>query len=319
MNTTVGLSSYTIEHLQCPSCKGQLSIDGEEIICSGGCGKKYPTIEGVPILIKEEMSVFSIADFLGYKSTFFSKRSKLARFADHLKPRLGRNINAERNYNRLAELLLEQMPSPKVLVLGGSILGEGMQVLLDYPQLELIDTDVSHGPRTKIICDAHDIPFADGAFDAVIVQAVLEHVVDPYRCAEEIHRVCKPKGLVYAETPFLYPVHGRCYDFTRFSHLGHRRLFRKFSEIDSGIVCGPGMMLARSWLYFLWSFSNARVHRKMLQIFASLTSWPLKYFDSYLIRKNASFDASAGFYFLGKRSDTVLSDKDLLKLYRGGF
>ncbi len=43
-----------------------------------------------------------------------------------------------------------------------------------------------------LICDAHDIPFADRSFDGVIVQAVLEHVVDPFRCCEEIHRVLIP-------------------------------------------------------------------------------------------------------------------------------
>ncbi len=84
----------------------------------------------------------------------------------------------------------------------------------------------------------------DESFDGVICQAVLEHVLDPYRCVEEIHRVLRPNGLVYAETPFMQQVHGGTHDFTRFTHLGHRRLFRKFAEVDSGVVCGPGMALA---------------------------------------------------------------------------
>jgi len=35
-------------------------------------------------------------------------------------------------------------------------------------------------------------------------------------------------------------VHNERYDFTRFTYLGHRRLFSAFDEIDSGASCGPG-------------------------------------------------------------------------------
>jgi hypothetical protein len=31
-----------------------------------------------------------------------------------------------------------------------------------------------------------------------------------------------------------------------------------------------------------------------------------------------ALDAASGFYFLGRKSATVLSDRDLLRLYRGG-
>ena len=79
-----------------------------------------------------------------------------------------------------------------------------------------------------LICDANDIPFENGSFDGVVLQAALEHVADPYRCVEETHRVLKEKGLVYAETAFMQQVHGGRYDFTRFTRLGHRRLFRRF-------------------------------------------------------------------------------------------
>ena len=92
-----------------------------------------------------------------------------------------------------------------------------------------------------VICDAHDLPFKEKSFDAIICQAVLEHVADPYRCVEEMFRVLKPKKFIYVETPFMQQVHMAPYDFTRFTYLGHRRLFRRFKEIDSGIACGPGM------------------------------------------------------------------------------
>ena len=52
---------------------------------------------------------------------------------------------------------------------------------------------------------------------------------------KEIYRVLKSDGIVYIETPFMQQVHGGKYDFTRFTYLGHRRLFARFQEIESGI------------------------------------------------------------------------------------
>ena len=133
---------------------------------------------------------------------------------------------------------------PRVLVIGSRVLGSGMEMLAEYPGLEVVESDVELGPRPLVLFDAHDIPFEDGAFDGVIAQAVLEHVADPSRVAAEIARVLKPRGFVYAETPFMQQVHEGAYDFTRFTHLGHRRLFRDFDEVASGVACGPGM----AWL-----------------------------------------------------------------------
>ena len=63
--------------------------------------------------------------------------------------------------------------------------------------INIITSDVSFGLNTNVICDAHDLPFRDNSFDAIICQAVLEHVADPYRCVDEIYRVLKPKNFIY--------------------------------------------------------------------------------------------------------------------------
>lgn len=232
-------------------------------------------------------------------------------------PTIHRNIKGKSNYSRLSDLLLKRSTSPRVLVIGGSILGQCMESLMNTATLDLVESDVSFGPRTMLICDAHNIPFEDESFDGVIAQAVLEHVVDPFRCCEEIHRVLKDQGVVYAETPFMQQVHGGRYDFTRFTHLGHRRLFRNFDEIDSGALSGPGMALAWSYQYFLLSFTTSRTLRILIIIFTSLTSFFLKYFDYYLINKPGALDAASGIYFIGTKTKHVLSDQDLIKGYRG--
>ena len=42
-----------------------------------------------------------------------------------------------------------------------------------------------------------------------------------------------------------------------------------------------------------------------------------EYFDYYLIDKPGTFDAASGYYFMGRKAEQVLSDQDLIKLYRG--
>jgi SAM-dependent methyltransferase len=202
-----------------------------------------------------------------------------------------------------------------VLVLGGSILGQGMETLLHYPQITLVETDVAFGPRTLMIADAHRIPLADESVDGVVVQAVLEHVMDPYQCVREIWRVLKPKGLVYAETPFMQQVHGWPYDFTRFTHLGHRRLFMQFEEMSSGVVNGPGVALAEAYQYFLMCFFKSSFLKKAAQIFARFTAFFLKYFDYFLIRRPGALAAASGYYFFGRKSWRTLSDRELLSFY----
>jgi len=270
------------------------------------------------VLLNEESSLFSAEGFVsGPDTTLNVWRSNVEKAVSRLIPSINNNIKARQNYDRFASLLLSQSTSPIVLVVGGSVLGKGVESLVQNHSLELIETDVSFGPRTVLICDAHDIPFENASFDGVVVQAVLEHVIDPYMCVEEIYRVLKSHGLVYAETAFMQQVHMGRYDFTRFTHLGHRRLFRRFEEIDSGAVCGPGMALAWSYQYFLLSFTNLRILRALLRIFAGLTSFYIQYFDYHLVDKAGALDAAAGYYFMGRKGSRTLTDRELMTLYRG--
>lgn len=46
-----------------------------------------------------------------------------------------------------------------------------------------------------------DLPFPDNSFDFVFYHHVIEHVSDPSRSLDEIHRVLIPGGLIYVGTP----------------------------------------------------------------------------------------------------------------------
>jgi uncharacterized protein YbaR (Trm112 family)/SAM-dependent methyltransferase len=319
MQLQIRLSQGTQKLLSCPICHNKLTQAGEHFECkNSNCAAHFPIVDGIPVLINEQSSLFSIDNFISHRKTFFVNVSEniVKKTLCRLVPKISKNIKGKSNYSRIIDTLSRRSSSPRVLVIGGSIIGQGMESLANNTSIDLVESDVSFGPRTKLICDAHDIPFEDGSFDGVIVQAVLEHVIDPYRCTAEIHRVLNKQGIVYAETPFMQQVHLGPYDFMRFTYLGHRRLFRQFEEIDSGAVCGPGMALAWSYQYFLLSFTTLRFVRTLIRIFAGLTSFYLKYADHYLINKPGTLDAASGLYFMGKKSEQVLSDKDLVKLYR---
>ena len=322
MSTSIKLPLALQDRLRCPICGARLVLAGEQMVCThADSPHSFPVMDGVPVLINETRSVFTIADFACRQATYFdlSPAGRAVAAVDHLLPSFHRDGKKKQNLARFARLLTRQSTSPKILVIGGSILGPGMkEVMRLFPTLQVVHSDVSFGPQTMVIADAHDIPFDDGSFDGIIVQAVLQAVADPWRCVEEIHRVLTEDGLVYAETPFMQQVHGGRYDFTRFTHLGHRRLFRRFEEIESGTGQGPGTALAWSCQYFLLGFATSKPVRGLIHAFSRLALFYLKYFDLYLGRKPGAFDASSGYFFLGRKSDQTLADRDLLQLYRGG-
>lgn len=317
--STLTLSGAVREILRCPNCRSNLMLQSGHFCCTRQlCGMRFPIVDGIPVLINDHNSLFKRADFVSKRNTTFDlARGRFIRRADRWLPSLSRNISTKRNYRAFAELLLNRSSNPVVLVIGGSILGRGMEGLASEPRIELVETDVSFGPRTRLICDAHDLPFEDESFDGVVAQAVLQYVVEPSRCLREIERALKPRGLVYAESAFMQQVvHGR-YDFTRFTHLGLRRLFRGFEEVASGPATGPGMALAWSCQFFLLSFATTRWTRRASYAFARLTLFWLKYLDAALLDKPGTYDAASGFFFMGQKSDKPLSDRELVTLYRG--
>ncbi|MBU1203303.1 class I SAM-dependent methyltransferase [Patescibacteria group bacterium] len=82
--------------------------------------------------------------------------------------------------------------------------------------------------------DIHDLKFVDNTFDAVVCNAVLEHVENPQKAISELHRVLKPGGLIWVEVPFNQPYHGSPNDFWRVTLAGIRIWLSDFEEISAG-------------------------------------------------------------------------------------
>ncbi len=316
----IKLAAEIRQRLCCPVCGAPLESVGNELDCTGErCGKRYPSVKGIPILVDDSRSIFSTESFLCETPHFFQPVGPFRRLLSDWLPSLSHNIAARNMLGRMRDCLLTQSPHPKVLVVGGGEVGAGVDALVDDPAITVVHSDVSVRDHVDCICDGHDLPFQDGAFDGVVVQAVLEHVLDPVRCVEEIHRVLRDDGVVYSDTPFICQIHGREFEFTRYTRLGHRRLFRRFEEISSGISSGPGTALGWTLRYFFLSFLTRPLLRTVAGGLSRLAFFWLKYLDYILADKPAAMDTAFAFYFLGRKSREVLSDEDLLASYCGGF
>jgi SAM-dependent methyltransferase len=318
--------SSWLEYLRCPVSGSPLSLESDGSLVAVEGGRRYASVADVPVLLAEESSVFDadallVEDGQEHSRSIGQRAAGLARWLLHHPPSASRNVGSRENYAELAALLRERAAAgarrARILVVGGGTLGVGAEELLTDPAFDTVETDVYLGPRTRVVCDAHRLPFADGSFDAVVCQAVLEHVLEPWRVAAEIWRVLAPDGYVYSEVPFMQQVHAGALDFTRFTHLGHRRLWRCFDELRSGAQGGPGMALIWSLSYFL----RAMLPRRLWGLADRATSlgffW-LKYFDDYLVSRPGGLDAASGTFFLGRRRLNAIDDRTLLRGYRGG-
>lgn len=270
----------------------------------------YPVVQGIPVLISETLcdTVCVAGETQTYVGRPNRDRSLLKRLI------VGESRTTRINCDRFVEHLLARSKKPRVLVIGAGEKGSGTESLWSNPAIEIHGSDIYGSESVDLICDAHYLPLESGSYDGVWIQAVLEHVVEPRVVVAEIFRVLKNRGLVYAETPFMQQVHEGAYDFTRFTVLGHRYLFKDFEAIDFGGNKGPEVVFAWAVRYLVWSLTRSRALGRILGLGVGILMRPL----AYLVSAASLHDAGSGVYFLGRKTGNhTLPHKDLVALYRG--
>ncbi len=86
-------------------------------------------------------------------------------------------------------------------------------------------------PDIDIVADAtKKIPLKDSSVDHVVCFQVLEHVPEPQKLVNEIHRVLKPGGYCLLMTHMAAPLHGEPYDYYRFTKYALQDIFKKFTH-----------------------------------------------------------------------------------------
>ncbi len=156
-------------------------------------------------------------------------------------------------------------------------LGSGPRVV----RADLINVDITSYETVHVTAPLEALPFEDESIDAFVCDNVLEHVSDPVRVREEMHRILKVGGVGYISTPFLYPFHSSPSDHFRWTDEGLKKLFSGFLILEIGTRSGIFSAL-NVWLCYLipsvFSFGSDKLYWILVNVSLFLF-FPIKFFD----------------------------------------
>ncbi len=304
-------SSRLAALIVCPRCRHALNSNGSRC-ADPSCAlseNDFTLVGGQRVLVDPDASIFDPSTVEPAAEKAPSLQRKLLGVFSRTNP------VASRIASRLLSdvTLLATDRKPLVLVVGGGTIGSGLEALYQDDRIDIIAFDVFPSKHTHFVADGHAIPLSDESVDAVIIQAVLEHVLDPQDVVAEIYRVLRPGGLVYADTPFLQHVHEGPYDFTRFTESGHRWLFKRFVRIESGVVAGVGTTLGWSVAQAVRSVIPVRGIATLMHVLMT----PIEIFFDRFEKPGHAIDGANSVYFYGSKSTQTLTPRDMTDHYQG--
>lgn len=191
-------------------------------------------------------------------------------------------------------------------MIGGGVnrYGSDINCLDQSLRNNIVNLEIEPGKLVTVVGDGHDLPFGAEAFDAVISQAVLEHVKKPEKMIREMERVLRPGGYIYVEVPFLQPFHAYPDDYQRYTMQGLIKLCLPFEKKDGGITCGPCSTIA--WImaeFFSIIFSfNSEILYTIWNVFFRFIFSPFKYLDLLVNKYDKAINIASGVYFLGRKT-----------------
>ncbi len=146
--------------------------------------------------------------------------------------------------------------------------GAGCRDIRHLVDGRLFNQDLPHGTHNAnidILSPLHNIPMEDGYFDAIICNAVLEHVENPEEVMSELSRVCKPDGILYLCVPFMQPEHLDPTDYQRYTIEGLKSLVNRHGF---DVMHGEGIhsvYVTVGWICTEWLNGAVGVDRFLLK------------------------------------------------------
>jgi SAM-dependent methyltransferase len=228
--------------LACPSCKGGLEHGAESLDCKP-CRVSYPIVAGRPVFHAEGSGARVMPE-------------------SHVSNQLSGEVKAW-----LSEVGL-------ALNLGAGGTGEKLA--------NVVELEWSIFRHTDVAADAHHLPFADEAFDAVVTFNTFEHLYDPPKAAREILRVLKPGGRLVLQTAFLQPVHEPPHHYYNTTEFGLRKWFADFDIMNVHVTgnFNPAYVLAwlsSAMLYHVGNELGVEAHEALSR--TDLASWARSWAD----------------------------------------
>ncbi len=154
---------------------------------------------------------------------------------------------------------------------------------------------------TDLACTRVHLPFRDHTFDAVVSQAVFEHLQDPHQTARELCRILRPGGIIHLDTAFMQPLHGDPWHYFNMTQHGLRQVMAPFEEIRCGIKTyqHPSASLLMQ-LDTITPFITSRKWRNTITKWRKELQAGAGEFDDSLGEVGRT-TLAAGFYFEGRR------------------
>jgi uncharacterized protein YbaR (Trm112 family) len=253
-----------IDILACPKCGSAVLRRGGGLVCQVQ-GHAFDVVGDVPVMLPET---------------------------------LGRDVQHEKDLAVRDDYVVYVRQAIDAFTPGQVILdlGAGNR---DTSNSSVVRSDIIITPFVDIVLDAHHLPFRDATIDFVHASAVFEHLKQPFTAAEEIFRVLKPGGHVYAECAFVYPFHGYPGMYFNASTEGMRSLFSKLDEVLIAVAPWQMPSFAVETLlaeYIRMFRPETDVEREFVDALKALDRFPIRSFDLRFTQAEAARIAAAVTY-----------------------
>jgi len=147
-----------------------------------------------------------------------------------------------------------------------------------------VNLDLFPMPGVDLAADAEQLPFADGTFQRVECDAVLEHVRHPEQAMSEMRRVLAPGGYLHLVTPFCHPFHEYPKDYRRFTLDGLKELAAGLQPVAEGWRTGPTATLLVFTMEYAKLILPFRWWRAAAHGVLGWLLFPLRYLDLLFFR-----------------------------------
>jgi SAM-dependent methyltransferase len=143
-------------------------------------------------------------------------------------------------------------PTKRIIEIGAGTNAQDHRRL--FVKAEFIATDLEkHEGIDKIVNVIDFGSLENNYYDLILCLNVLEHIADPHRAVDEMHKGLRTGGVLFLVTPFLFPIHDPPYDFYRYTEYGLTKMLNCFSRvaIEKIFIFPKVSLLDRFVLYYV--------------------------------------------------------------------
>lgn len=281
--------------LVCPFTKKRLIINQNRDRLITEEGREYPFLNrNIPILISDPGSMERyVSSSQKMMEEYEADKKSVHTILSILERKLIPDYRKRSSIKGFERVIASKSDDALCLSIGG-----GPQ----RPHPNLTNLNAGPFPNVDIVADAHHLPYADKSIDAIYCEAVLEHLNQPVRAVQEMHRTLKKGGEAFVVTPFLQAYHGYPHHYQNFTLTGHRYLFESqgFEILEAGTCVGPVYTIFNLTSKFIKNYFPSILSLPLL-IFWNLLGMFLRPVDMVLNERENSHILASTTYLIAKK------------------